>query len=73
MLRIDLCQATMLDDYVNLIVKVIQKDIEVKRNKIIKALIEVGFYRLALCMPEAVLHDGYEDWVELVKLVIQDD
>lgn len=71
MLRINLYQAEMLDDYANLVVNVIQKDIEIKRSKIIKALIKVGFYRLALRMPEAVLHDCYEDWVELVKLKIQ--
>ena len=71
--RINLYQAEMLDNYANLIVEVVQKDIEIKRGKIIKALIEVGFYRLALRMPEAVLHDYYEDWVELVKLAIQDD
>nr|WP_142411407.1 hypothetical protein [Clostridium sp. Marseille-P7770] len=73
MLRINLYQAEMLDDYANFIVKVVQKDIKIKRSRIIKALIEVGFYRLALCMPEEVLHDDYKDWVELVKLEIQDD
>ena len=64
--HIDPYYAECSDDFVRLIIDEIQKKNRTKKQKIIKTLIRLDFYKWAIHTPQLLLHDSIYEWVNLV-------